>query len=195
MKFNTISRIAMAASVSVAIAFGTTACIRDYTSDYVYAVSNSTGQVSAFAVDYQTGVLTQISGSPFATNLTTDFPNTSDLVYSLIDTTGKYLYVANNSTTNTQTTTPYSSLSALTINSTNQELQPIIGAPYKSGSGPVCMVEDPSNQYLYVSNYNDGTITGYQLNNTNGELSDLTKGSTFTAVGKASCLAISGSVN
>ena len=137
--------------------------------------------------------LTALNGG--TTNLTTDFPNTSDPVYSLIDTTGKYLYVANNSTTNTQTTTPYSSLSALTINSTNQELQPIIGAPYKSGSGPVCMVEDPSNQYLYVSNYNDGTITGYQLNNTTGELSDLTKGSTFTAVGKASCLAISGSVN
>jgi 6-phosphogluconolactonase len=70
MKFNTISRIAMAAVVSVAIAFGTTACIRDYTADYVYAVSNSTGQISAYGVDYQSGVLTQISGSPFATNLT-----------------------------------------------------------------------------------------------------------------------------
>jgi 6-phosphogluconolactonase (cycloisomerase 2 family) len=58
----------------------------------------------------------------------------------------------------------------------------------------VCMVEDPSNQYIYTSNYNDGTVTGYQLNNTSGELSDLTKGSTFTAVGKASCLAISGAV-
>jgi 6-phosphogluconolactonase len=70
MKFNTISRIAMAAAVSVAIAFGTTACIRDYTADYVYAVSNSNGQISAYAVDYQSGVLTQISGSPFTTNLT-----------------------------------------------------------------------------------------------------------------------------
>ena len=70
MKFNTISRIAMAAVVSVAIAFGTTACIRDYTADYVYAVSNSNGQISAYAVDYQSGVLTQISGSPFSTNLT-----------------------------------------------------------------------------------------------------------------------------
>jgi 6-phosphogluconolactonase len=69
MKFNNISRIAMAAAVSVAIAFGTTACIRDYTSDYVYAVSNSKGTVSAYAVDYQSGVLTEISGSPFLTNL------------------------------------------------------------------------------------------------------------------------------
>ena len=57
------------------------------------------------------------------------------------------------------------------------------------------MAEDPSNQYIYTSNYNDGTVTGFALNATSGELSDLTKGSTFTAVGKASCLAISGSIN
>jgi len=70
MKFNTIYRPAMAVAVSLALGFGTTACIRDYTSDYVYAVSNSTGQINAYAVDYQSGVLTQISGSPFTTNLT-----------------------------------------------------------------------------------------------------------------------------
>jgi 6-phosphogluconolactonase len=86
MKFNTISRIAMASAVSVAIAFGTTACIRDYTSDYVYSVSNSTGKVSAYAVDYQSGVLTQISGSPFGTNLT----NPSTLVAA---PNGKTIYV------------------------------------------------------------------------------------------------------
>jgi 6-phosphogluconolactonase (cycloisomerase 2 family) len=136
--------------------------------------------------------LTALNGG--TTSLGADFPNTNDPVYSLIDSTGKYLYIANNSPANTQPTTANSNLSALTINPTNQELQPIIGAPYPVGSGPVCMVEDPSNQYLYTSNYNDGTVTGYQLNNTTGELSQLTKGSTFTAVGKASCLAISGSV-
>jgi hypothetical protein len=113
--------------------------------------------------------LTALNGG--TTNLGTVFPNTADPVYSLIDSTGKYLYVANNSTTSTQPTTPYSSLSALTINPTNQELQPIIGSPYTVGSGPVCMVEDPSNQYIYTSNYNDGTVTGFQLNNTTGELS------------------------
>jgi len=129
------------------------------------------------------------------TNLAAAFPNTSDPTYTMIDSTGKYLYVANNSTTSTQPTTPFSSLSALTINPTNQQLQPIIGSPYPVGSGPVCIVEDPSNQYIYTSNYNDGTVTGFQLNNTSGELSQLTKGSKFTSVGKASCLAISGSVD
>jgi 6-phosphogluconolactonase (cycloisomerase 2 family) len=136
--------------------------------------------------------LTALSGG--TTSLASDFPNTSSPSYSMIDSTGKYLYVTNASTTNTQTTTPFSSISALTINSTNQELQPIIGSPYPVGSGPICMVEDPSNQYIYTSNFNDGTVTGFALNSTSGELSDLTKGSTFTAVGKASCLAVSGAI-
>jgi 6-phosphogluconolactonase (cycloisomerase 2 family) len=123
------------------------------------------------------------------------FPGTSNPSYSMIDSTGKYLYILNNSTTSTLVTTPYSSVSALSINSSNQELTPVLGAPYPVGSGPVCMVEDPTNQYIYTSNYNDGTVTGYQINPGTGELSNLTKGSTFTATGKASCLIISGSVS
>ena len=70
MKFNTITRSALAASLSLAIGLGAVACSRDYTAAYVYAVSNSTGAVSAFSVDFQSGVLNQISGSPFSTNLT-----------------------------------------------------------------------------------------------------------------------------
>jgi 6-phosphogluconolactonase (cycloisomerase 2 family) len=129
------------------------------------------------------------------TNLATFFPTASDPVYSMIDSTGKFLYVLNNSTTSTQTTTPFSSISAFVINPTNQELQPIDSpVTFPVGSGPVCMVEDPSNQYVYTSNSTAGTVTGYQLNAGTGELSDLTKGSTFTTVGKASCMAISGSV-
>jgi 6-phosphogluconolactonase (cycloisomerase 2 family) len=57
------------------------------------------------------------------------------------------------------------------------------------------MVEDPSSQYVYVSNRNDGTVTGLEINSTTGELSDLTRGSTFPASGVGSCLAESGAVN
>jgi 6-phosphogluconolactonase (cycloisomerase 2 family) len=130
------------------------------------------------------------------TNLASFFPTASDPVYSMIDSTGKYLYVLNNSTTSTQTTTPFSSISAFTINPTNQELQAIDSpVTFPVGSGPVCMAEDPSNQYVYTSNNTAGSVTGYQLNAGTGELSDLTKGSTFTTVGKAGCFTISGSIN
>jgi 6-phosphogluconolactonase (cycloisomerase 2 family) len=138
--------------------------------------------------------LTALNGGTTNLGSANFFPTTSDPVYTMVDSTGKFLYILNNSTTSTQSTSTFSSISALTINPSNQELQPILGAPYPSGSGPVCIAEDPTSQYIYTSNHNDGTVTGYALNPNSGELSDLTKGSTFTATGKGACFVISGSI-
>jgi 6-phosphogluconolactonase (cycloisomerase 2 family) len=113
----------------------------------------------------------------------------------LLDSTGRYIYILNSSNTSTITTNAFSTISAFSINSTNSSLQPLAGSPYTVGSGPVCISEDPTNQYMYVSNYNDGTVTGKLLDPTTGILSDLARGSTFTAVGHAGCLVISGAVN
>jgi len=118
----------------------------------------------------------------------------TDPVWSLIDSQGKYLYVLNGSTLNSAVGTPYSTISAWTINQTNDQLQQITGAPYSVGSGPVCMVEDSSNQYFYVSNHNDGTVTGKVIDPATGILSNLSRGATFPAVGQAECLALSGNV-
>jgi 6-phosphogluconolactonase (cycloisomerase 2 family) len=123
----------------------------------------------------------------------TDSSGTSNPTYSFIDSTNKYLYVLNQSTTSTTSTTPFSSISVFTINSTNQELQEISNSPFTVGSGPVCMIEDPTNQYLYTSNHNDGTVTGKHLDPNSGQLTTLARGSTFNATGQASCLAVSGS--
>ena len=62
-------------------------------------------------------------------------------------------------------------------------------------SGPVCMVEDPTNKYLYISDHNSGQVTGKLFDPNTGALSQLTRGSTFSATGLASCLAISGAVD
>jgi 6-phosphogluconolactonase (cycloisomerase 2 family) len=115
-------------------------------------------------------------------------------VYTLVDSKGQYLYILNQSTTNS--TTPNSSISAFRILSTGV-LQFIPDAPlnpYPIGAGPVCMVEDPSNQYLYTSN-GDGTVTGKILDQNSGKLSNLSRGSTFTATGQTTCLAVSGNVD
>jgi 6-phosphogluconolactonase (cycloisomerase 2 family) len=133
--------------------------------------------------------------SPAGSSTTTaNITGTFNPVYALVDTTGKYLYVLNSATTNTQTSNAYSTISAFTINSTTSQLVAISGAPYTVGSGPVCMVEDPTNQYMYISNFNDGTVTGKVLDPTTGILSSLARGSTFTSVGHGGCLALSGSV-
>ena len=128
---------------------------------------------------------------------TPNLTGTSNPVFSFVDNSGKFLYVLNQSTVTTGggTTTPFSSISAFNLLSSTGQLQPIPDSPYAVGSGPVCMVEDPSNQYVYVSNRNDGTVTGRQIDPTTGELRALARGSTFPASGLGSCLALSGAVN
>jgi 6-phosphogluconolactonase (cycloisomerase 2 family) len=118
---------------------------------------------------------------------------TSNPTNSFLESKGNYLYVLNHSTTNT--TTINSTISAFSL--TTGKLQPVPDStnPYSVGSGPMCMVEDPTNQYLYTSNNVDGTVTGKLINTSTGQLSGLTHGSSFTAVGLATCLAVSGNVN
>ncbi len=70
MRLKTIVRSVLAGGASLAMALGLVACSRDYTVAYVYSVSAANGAVSAYAVDYQTGILNQIAGSPFQTPFT-----------------------------------------------------------------------------------------------------------------------------
>jgi 6-phosphogluconolactonase (cycloisomerase 2 family) len=122
---------------------------------------------------------------------------TSNPVYAITDSKSKFLYVINQSTTNTNTSTTNSSISAFTIDPSTGRLQALsdVQNPYSVGNGPVCMTEDPSNQYIYTSNYVDGTVTGKIINQNTGQLSNLTRGSSFPATGLATCLAVSGNVD
>lgn len=151
---------------------------------------NTPGQILPFTVGTSpTCSLNTVTGGSVA-----NLPTTANPVYTLVDSTGKYLYVANQSSTNT--TVANSTVSGFNIQS-NGQLQAIPDGsnnPYATGGAPVCMVEDPSNQYLYTSNGN-GTVTGKILDRNTGRLSDLSRGSLFTAVGQATCLAVSGNVD
>jgi 6-phosphogluconolactonase (cycloisomerase 2 family) len=155
--------------------------------------SGTAGQILPFSVSASTCNLQPITGGA-----TANISPASNPVYALVGGTGgsaanSHLYVANQSTTNS--TLPNSSISAFNIQS-NGQLQPLPDPgnnPYPVGGGPVCMVEDPSNQYIYTSN-GDGTVTGKSIS-TVGQLSNLKRATTFTTVGQATCLAVSGNVN
>jgi 6-phosphogluconolactonase (cycloisomerase 2 family) len=104
---------------------------------------------------------------------------------------GKYVYVLNHSTVNTNYSN--STISAFTINS-NGGLSAITADtnnPYSVGSGPVCMGIDPTNQYIYTSDQFASTVTGKRISNAEGFLSNLNRGSSFPTVGTPSCLVIS----
>jgi hypothetical protein len=128
-------------------------------------------------------------------------PGTINPSNTLLDNSGKFLFVLNKGIKPTPgvTTNPSSSVSAFLLVSGTGQLQ--LSAtqtpnPFNSGSGPTCMVEDPNtNQWLYSSSMFDGTITGYGIDDVHGTLSTLVHGSTFPGAGVASCLAISGNID
>jgi hypothetical protein len=159
----------------------------------IYLTDALTGSVPGLIYPYTAGSNCSLAvqqGGAIA-----NLPLTADPFYSLTDSKSKYLYVVNHLTTNSQNAN--SSISAFTIDPTTGRLQGLsdVANPYAVGNGPECMVEDPSSQYVYTSNYIDGTVTGKVINQNTGQLSDMTRGSTFPAVGLATCLTVSGVVN
>jgi 6-phosphogluconolactonase (cycloisomerase 2 family) len=162
----------------------------------IYVTDSNNGSTAANYI-FAFGIGSSCSLNPSSSGPAkyTNFAGTSNPMYSIIDNSGKYLYVLNGANTNLTQQTPYSSISAFTINSATQQLQQINGAPFTVGSGPVCMVEDTTNKYIYISSHNDGAITGKVIDPTTGNLSNLTRGATFNATGQATCLVLSGAVS
>ncbi len=163
-----------------------------YLTDAAATTTSTGGQILPYTVG------TNCALNSLAGGAINNLPLTSNPSFSFTDSRSKFLYVLNQTSTNSQN--PNSSISAFTIDPGNGKLQPVGGStntnnPYAVGSGPVCMVEDPTNQYLYTSNHADGTVTGKLINIATGELSDLARGSSFPAVGLSTCLAISGNTS
>ena len=158
-------------------------------SSFIYLTDGAENQI--FSLTAGTGCsLSPISGSQ-QTNVAT----TANPVNSLTSANGRFLYVINQSSTGSTTTTANSTISAFTIDSLGRLATLADSAnPYSTGSGPVCIGQDPSNQYLYTSNNTDNTVTGKIIDENRGVLSPLTKGSVFPTTMKPTCLVISGSL-
>ncbi len=138
---------------------------------------------------------TGCSLSPISGSQQTNVATTANPVNSLTSANGRFLYVVNQSSTSGTQTTANSTISAFTIDSSGR-LATLADSqnPYSTGSGPVCLAQDPSNQYLYTSNNTDNTVTGKIIDENRGVLSPLTKGSVFPTTMKPTCLVVSGSL-
>jgi 6-phosphogluconolactonase len=143
MKRYRIGRAALATMMSLALGLGITACSRDYTVAYVYAVSAQGGGVSAFDVDFQSGTLVQIAGSPFTSTLM----NPGTLV---VAPNNKFLYVIGGTQDDKVTEMAIGTDGKLygqhTYNIT--------------GHGPTAAAIDPAGAFLYVTfTFQDGFTT------------------------------------
>ncbi len=158
---------------------------------YTFLTDGGSNQIYTLTGGGTTCSFQSVSGSQ-ETNIA---PNVIP-VNSVTSQNGKYLYVINQGIPNSTGTTPAGSISGYSILSTGilQEISDVPNNPYPTGAGPVCIVEDPSNQYLYISNNIDSTITGKVLNTSYGYLSDLSHGSAFPTTTNPTCLAVSGNL-
>jgi len=156
----------------------------------VYLTDAGTNRILQYDTGANCSLSAQIAGS------VANLPLTSNPVFVMTDAKSKYLYVLNHGNNNPGSTNPNSTISAFVIQ-TSGALTPISDPvnPYPVGNGPVCMVEDPSSQFIYTSNNYDGTVTGRYINQNTGQLSNLSRGSSFPATGLATCLAVSGNVD
>jgi 6-phosphogluconolactonase (cycloisomerase 2 family) len=159
---------------------------------YVYITDNALGvnpgRILPFTVG-SGGVLQSLVGGPTNNIANVSYP---DAVIS--NSNAQFLYVANYGPSSIFQ--PNSAISAFTISTANGQLQnlPVSSGsnPFQTGSGPVWMVIDPTNQYLYTADHNSNTVTGHIMGATNGQLSSMFKGTTFPTVGQPTFAVVTG---
>ena len=108
---------------------------------------------------------------------------------------GKFIYVANQGN-NVQGNNAASGLAGYFLTTSPAfQLSFIAGEPWGSGAGPQCLVEDPSNQFVYTANYYDSTITGRIVDPNSGVLNPMRVQSKFNLPGPATWCLVDGRTN
>lgn len=158
---------------------------------YVYLLDTANNKIYGYTVGAN-GALVTITSSPFANNTSAVGP-----IQSVVDSTSKYLYIANGGTIpgNSTPTNPNADVTAYNINATTGDLNtPVQTGGFTLGTvaNPVCIFEDPTNQFIYVAGASDNSITGRIIDPNTGTLKDLNRAVAFPTVGTPSwCLTIS----
>ena len=125
-------------------------------------------------IPYTTGTGGALQAEP--SGVIPDDPTLANPIYVLIESKGKFVYVANQGN-NTTGVNPESGLAGYFLTTApSYQLSFIAEEPFGSGSGPQCIVEDPSSQFIYEANEYDSTITGRLLDPNTGDLNDLRSG-------------------
>ncbi len=139
--------------------------------------TTSPSQILPFTVGSGGALQAEVSG------VIPDDPTLSNPIQLLLESKGKFLYVANQGT-ELIGPNPESGIAGYFLTTAPSfQLTFIAGEPFGSGSGPQCIVEDPSDQFIFEANQYDSTITGRVLDPNSGELDDMRTTSTYTLQG------------
>jgi 6-phosphogluconolactonase len=161
---------------------------------FVYLLDNEGTDVAG------TGAVSQILPYSVGTNgalqaqtggVIPDDPTLANPIFLLVESKGKFLYVANQGN-DVQGTNSGSGLAGYVIDPTTHQLSFIAGEPFGSGSAPQCLVEDPSDQFIYSADFNDSSVTGRVVDPNSGVLNNLRVASTYSLQGPAAWCVIDG---
>ncbi|MGA2808466.1 MAG: beta-propeller fold lactonase family protein [Terracidiphilus sp.] len=100
-----------------------------------------------------------------------DDPTLANPIALMVETPkGSWVYVANAGNNNTSSGLTQDGIAGYVIDPSSKQLTTMPGEPFGVGSGPQCIVEDPSNQFIYEGNFNDSTVTGQSIDQNAGVL-------------------------
>jgi 6-phosphogluconolactonase (cycloisomerase 2 family) len=159
---------------------------------YVYTIDAQNGTTPGVIQPWTigtNGALQSLVGGQVANSGTVANPGPM-----IVDHQNKFLYLTD-AGPNLTATSEASSVSAFFIDPTTGRLTPLAtSVPFGSGSSPRCILEDPSNQYLYTANFADSTVTGAVINSSTGTLTTLRKLTSFPAAGQPTWCVASGTL-
>lgn len=149
--------------------------------------NGAVSQILVFTVGSGGALQAQTSG------IVPDDPTLANPIWVLLESKNKFLYVANSTGNPAVSTNPGGGIAGYSLTSSPAfQLTPTTPSAFGMGSGPQCLVEDPSDQYVYTANINDSTVTGRLVDPNAGVLNTLRRGSKFTLAGPPTWCLING---
>jgi 6-phosphogluconolactonase len=157
----------------------------DAASRYIYLLDTGNNQIFSYTIGTN-GILQSVTQSPFPNSQSTS----GNPIALTSDSKTQFLYVADAGPSPTLGSAN-SQISGFTIAS-NGVLAQISQAPFTTGSSPQCIIEDPSNQYIYTADFTSSTVTGHVLDPNSGVLTDLRNHTSYATVGNPTWCVASG---
>ncbi len=154
-------------------------------SDQQAATANS--QILAFTVG--TNGALQAETDP----IIADAPTLSNPIQLMEEAKHLYLYIANQGD-NITGSNPESGIAGYNVYSGPFQLTATSPDTFGSGSGPQCIVEDPSDQFVYTANMYDSSVTGQVIDPNSGNITPGRVNTDYPLEGPATWCLINGRV-
>jgi 6-phosphogluconolactonase len=122
--------------------------VMDPSGNYLYVMNAGSDNISVFSIDTKSGVLTEISGSPFPIGLVP--------LNMAITPAGKFMFV-------TASNSPLGLIAGFSVTAGKVQL---VSLTSSAGLNPFGMAIDPAGNYLYIGNTSSNSIAIFSISST-----------------------------